>query len=391
MRNLSAFFILFLFFSCDKSVKDVIQPDVLPVLRISTENKVEVTSKEVYQKAFMEIEGENPFKGNIEIRGRGNTTWTYPKKPFKIKLDEKAGLLGLPKAKRWVLLANYLDPSLMLNAVSMKLGQLLNMEYTNHIIPVDLWLNNEFLGNYTLTEQIEVGENRVNIGNDGVLLSLDTIIESDDIYFESQNYHLPVQVKHPENYDEIGLDEIKEDFNELENSVFNESFPLTDYLNYLDAESVAKYLIVYTLTCNEEINHPKSTYMYKRAGSKFKLGPIWDFDWAFSYEQSQVHYVNPNRSLFWEWDAKGTIFFQRIASDPRIKSLMKSHWQSFRENDFNELLDFIDLYASQIEDSRKADYKKWGRGESSIDLEKEALKNWLILRAKYMDELMISF
>lgn len=374
--------------SCEEKFDFSSSQGKIPTISITTENKEAVNSKDVYIPARMTIEANKEFSAQIGIRGRGNTTWTYPKKPFKIKLHEKAGLLGLEPERRWVLLANYLDPSLMQNALAMELAHLLKMPYTNHIKPVDLWLNKEYLGSYVLTEQIEVQDNRVDIGENGILLSLDTIIEADDPYFRSTSFNLPVQIKHPEIKNESQIDLIRSEFEELERLVKSNDFPANNYLDFFDAESMANYLMVYTLTCNEEINHPKSTYLYKSAGGKFHMGPIWDFDWAFSFEQNGIHYANPNRPLFWERATSGKVFFQRIASDPAIKKLMKEKWQNFRKQDFNKLLLFVDDYSNKIADSRREDFKKWGRGNPNFNVEKENLKNWLKLRAVYMDELV---
>ncbi len=386
-KSFAVLFLLFLF-SCEKTEESPVVEVGLPVLRITTENKAAINSRDVYQNASLVIEGDLPFSGDVEIRGRGNSTWSFPKKPYKIRLEEKTSLLnGLP-AKKWVLLANYLDPSLMQNAVAMEIGHLLEMPFTNTMKPLELWLNNEYQGNYLLTEQVEAKTNRVNVGQGGVLLSLDIGIESDDIHFESSIYKLPVIIKHPEEIGDPQHGKIEQEFNDLEERINASDFPDNNYLDFFDGEEMAKYLIVYTLTCNEEINHPKSTYIHKKSGGKFTMGPIWDFDWAFSYEQSREHYLNPRRPLFWERNSKGKIFFKRIASDPQIRALMKTQWQIFRSNNYNKLLEFVDSYAASIESSREADFKKWGRGEADFNVEKEALKNWLVLRATYIDELV---
>jgi uncharacterized short protein YbdD (DUF466 family) len=389
-KSLIPLLLLFLF-SCSKTEEIPVTKAKIPVFRILTENKTPVTSKDVYQDASLIVEGNIPFASKIKIRGRGNTTWGFPKKPFKIKLADKAGLLDGRPAKEWVLLANYLDPSLMQNAVAMEIGHLLKIPFTNTIKPIDLWLNNEYLGNYMLTEQVEAKENRVEVGDDGVLLSLDTIIDPDDIYFTSNTYKLPVIIKYPKATNDPRLQIIEQDFNELEKRVKSTDFPNNNYLDLFDAEAMAKYLIVYTLTCNEEINHPKSTYIHQKNGGKFTIGPIWDFDWAFSYEQRRIHYINPSRPLFWKESAKGTVFFRRIANDPKIKTLMKTQWQDFRKSDFNKLMVFVADYANLMEDSRKADFKKWQRGKEDFNTEREDLRNWLEMRAKYMDDLVAEY
>lgn len=84
------------------------------------------------------------YEGTTQIRGRGNSTWEMPKKPYRLKLDKKSVILGLGEERDWILLANYIDPTLMLNAVAFKIGQLLELPFTNHAIPVDLYLNGEY-------------------------------------------------------------------------------------------------------------------------------------------------------------------------------------------------------------------------------------------------------
>src|SRR5690606_14498507 len=219
---------------------------------------------------------------------RGNSTWGMPKKPYRLKLDNKASLLGLSAEKDWILLANYLDGTLMLNAVASKTAQLLEMPYTNTMIPVDVTLNGEYMGNYMFTEHKEVEKNRIDVTNGGILLELDTYFD-EAWQFKSEHYELPVMIQYPELEDylfeeaTIERDRIMADFQILEDAVFDESFPNNNYLDYIDANALVNYLIVYNLTRNVEINHPKSTYLHKQKDGKYMMGPIWDFDWAFDY------------------------------------------------------------------------------------------------------------
>ena len=171
----------------------------VPHLYIQTENSVPIASEDNYVKANLKIDGlgvYEDYEGTTKIKGRGNSTWYYPKKPFRIKLDAAASLLGLPADKDWILLANYLDPTLMLNAIAMKTGQLLNMPYTNTIIPVDVTINGVYMGNYTFTEQKEVAPNRVDLEEGSVWLEMDSYYD-EDYKFKSAYYNLPVMVHYP--------------------------------------------------------------------------------------------------------------------------------------------------------------------------------------------------
>ena len=369
----------------------------IPHFYINTDGGVPIVEKRVYIDGNVRIVGGDKyedFEARGAIRGRGNSTWAMPKKPYRFKLKEKASLLGLPAEKSWVLLQNYIDPSLMCNAVAMKTGQLLEMPLTHHIIPVDVTRNCVYIGNYTFTEHKEVTENRINVGEGGWLIELDTNFD-EDFQFHSSKFKLPVMISYPELDDMQGVDadrifnEMKNDFNVLDELIYDESFPNNNYLDYFDAAAFVDFLIVYTLTGNEEINHPKSTYIYKKKDEKYSMGPIWDFDWAFGYEGSYTHFVNPTRSLFWSGGnvKLGTAFFSKISKDPAIKSLFSTEWPKFKAEKYPILVEYIKEYTETIRESHAKDQKVWGQSSGSIDKYSARLLDWLDKRVAYMDRL----
>ena len=362
--------------------------DALAHINFDTEGSAPIVSKDDYIKGVLTIDGQSKYSDLIidaKIRGRGNSTWTYPKKPYKIKLGSESSILGLAPEKKWVLLANYIDGTHLLNAVGMKIGQLLEMPFTNSIVPVEVTINNEYLGLFMLTEQVEVKANRVDVGDNGILLNLDTNFD-EEWQFKSGAYKLPVTVKYPKTMDADKLTSIKSQFETLEALVADDDFPNNQYLDYIDDVSIAKYLIVYMLTGNEEINHPKSTYIHKTSTGKFTMGPIWDFDWGFAYEGSYQHFSSFDRPLFWSSSSKGTQFFSRLMSDPRIKSLMKEQWGVFKDYHLSELMIYIDEYAFITQGAKARDFAIW-----DDDKEVSALKLWINNRVSYMDSFINSF
>ncbi len=136
----------------------------LPVVYITTENNEEITSKDYYLNADLVIrDGDNTiYDGVTEIKGRGNSTWGLPKKPYKLKLDKKTDLFDMGKNKHWVLLANYYDTSLMRNKLSYDMSGAMGMDQMESVW-VDVVLNGKYVGNYQLCEQIRVGSSRVDI------------------------------------------------------------------------------------------------------------------------------------------------------------------------------------------------------------------------------------
>lgn len=362
----------------------------IPQITIVTENQAPIVSKDVYVKATISIDGNDwgeDYSGTTRIRGRGNSTWGMPKKPYRLKLDENVSVLGLLPEKDWVLLANYIDPTLMLNAVAFKIGQLLQLPFTNNAIPVDLTINNKYIGNYMLTEQVELSKSRVNINNkEGVLLELDLNYD-EDFKFISNHYKLPVMVKDPDIESDMQFQTIQNDFQQLEDSIKSIYFPNNGYENLIDIESLAKYLVVYNLTHNMEINHPKSTYLHKDKGGKYIMGPIWDFDWAFNFEGTGVHFGSYQNPLFKKLSSKSTgfYFFTRFLDDPKFVALYKQTWSNFRKEKLDSLLSYIDDYAASISESQKKDYDVWKKGTSNFQNKIKDLKNWIEGRASHID------
>ena len=99
----------------------------LPVVYIETVDQAPVASKDNYVEGALVIKenGKTVTEKSMRIKGRGNATWTYHKKPYKIKLDKKASILGMEEAKDWVLLANYCDKTLLRTAIAFKLSRLM--------------------------------------------------------------------------------------------------------------------------------------------------------------------------------------------------------------------------------------------------------------------------
>ncbi|MDR1525966.1 MAG: CotH kinase family protein, partial [Tannerella sp.] len=187
-----------LLMNCDKdddddtSNKFAITEDLidtgLPVVIIEIENRKSIFSKEEYVNASMTIKyrGDTLHSNTMQIRGRGNATWfNYPKKPFKIKLDEKADLLGMGAEKDWVLLANYGDKTLMRTAFALKLSERMNFPWTPGCRFVEVFLNGNFIGNYNLTEHIEQGKNRINVPERGYIIERDDYYIHEPVWFKS--------------------------------------------------------------------------------------------------------------------------------------------------------------------------------------------------------------
>lgn len=272
------------------------------VMDITTENGAPIKGKEKEDYVNCTITVDHPddqwdYTGTGRIRGRGNSTWEwYDKKPYRIKLDEKASIVGLAAEKDWVLLANFRDPTHMMNTFVFELGHAMGMPYTNHSRYMEVTLNGEYIGLYQLTEQIEQGKNRVAVDDvEGVLIALDVDDgpehSSSKDNFWSEIYRMPVCVKFPEDIDVTG---IKKDFAQLESAILSIrkskgnaaaiKAGMDKVRELLDVQSFIDFLIIQELVYNVELAAPRSMYMHKDKGGKWVMGPLWDFDAGFDFD-----------------------------------------------------------------------------------------------------------
>jgi hypothetical protein len=389
-----------------KSYQIIVEPPqaaILPHIYVNVDNDGSITSKEHYVHGDLKIDGKGQYedyKGRTKIRGRGNTTWGYPKKPYKLKLINKAPLLGLAAYKKWILLANWRDGSLLINSIPYETARLLGMPFANHMIPVELTLNGKDQGIYVFTEQKEVGKGRINVGKDGLLLELDSYYD-EPYKFKSDYYHLPVMIHYPKLEDmpkpqaQNKFDEIKNHFEKLEKLVHASSFPNNNYLDDFSDTAYVDYMIVYQLTDNEEINRPGSTYMNKAANGKFRMGIVWDFDSGFGYLPSDGSFFKMSTAaapLFWNSQTRrsatySTKFFSRFMEDPHIQALFKKRWNWFKTNKYPVLKKYIKNWAEIIVPAYKSEHDIWGlRGSSgNLDTDLQRTLDWLDTRVNYID------
>lgn len=334
-------------------------------LFITTDSLVdEIPDKENYLKAkFLFVgTGEHPdsIESTVNIRGRGNTTWFMPKKPYRLKFDKKTQLPGMQKAKSYVLVANYLDNTLMKNSVAFKMAELVGMDYYNTSVPVDLFFNGKPRGSYLLTEKIGINAGSVDIDEErGVMWEIDSYFD-EEFRFRSTVYNLPCMLKDPDfmevaeydaaiagvfwNYWKADLDMA---IAKVSQGKWQEAF---------DAEKLARYVLVNHILGNFEISQMKSVYLYKeRQGDKYCFGPVWDFDWALGYTDHSF----PVNCLFLLENTVGYDFWKEILSDPEFLNIFQQLLEEFNAEKLPLLMDFIDSYADEILVSAANDAEIW--------------------------------
>ena len=111
-------------------------------------------------------DGTVDYQGVMErMSGRGNGTWstTGTKLPYNIKLGISKSLLGMPSAKKWCLLANAGDSTLIANQLTYDFADYIGVKYQPHCKPVDLYVNQQYLGSYQLAEKVQLKSNRIDV------------------------------------------------------------------------------------------------------------------------------------------------------------------------------------------------------------------------------------
>ena len=338
----------------------------LPVLYVDTENSAPVNSKEEYVPAGLTIRGTDAYPGlstglACSIRGRGNTTWTWPKKPYQLKLEEKTSLLGMPKHKRWVLLANFMDRTLMRNLVSMHVASLTSLAWTPRCVPVELVLNGKHQGSYLLIEQVRIDKNRVNISEEeGFLLELDFHFDNDFQWIDPHGScwqrwdGIPFSVKQPdaEDLSPERKQSIKQYVSQVSTVLYGGNFkdPVNGYAKYLDVDSFIDYWIVFEVMCNHELGNPGSVFFHKDKDGLLTAGPVWDFDWgvlSFYTSGGDRGLVNGH-----------SIWYARLMEDPAFKTRLKARFQELLPK-LREIPDYMDACEKLLTESARLNFALW--------------------------------
>lgn len=350
-------------FSVSSSVDPAVMSTGLPVVVITTPNESPIVSKNDWMKDasmfILDQNGNIDYQGSLSVKGRGNTTWSNPKKPYALKLDKKSEILQMNKHKRWCLLANWMDRTMIRNAVAFEISRQTGLQYTPSGQFVELVVNGKHLGNYYLTEQIKVDENRVNITeldpdatdeesiNGGYLFELDTYF--DEVFkFKSEIRNLPWMFKDPDEVNEAQFEYMRAYVNNMERALYDEDeFRSRAFVDYMDLESFVDWWFVYELTMNGEPNHPKSTYFHKDLGGKMIAGPVWDFDWGTFNPSSTNSYSVIN-----------AVYYNRLFKDEEFVRIVKERWVLLKPQ-FDSIISYIDGLKAHLAKSDEINSVMW--------------------------------
>jgi len=403
----------------------------LPIVRIDNAKSMSSYDRANWVPgANMRIElpdGTIDYEGTLSLKGRGNGTWTETnKKPFALKLDEKSEhkILGMHKQKRWILLANYKDRTLLRNDAAFWLSRNTEMPYTIEGRFVELVWNGKHMGNYYLCEQARIDNHRIDITNPkldnpaegGYFMEIDAFLDynnngqngSDkvgDIGFWSTGgyvtngkgrYNLPYIFKDPDE-DEQGnpITKNSEAFKYMQNYVKEMEDAIYavrndpnnhSWMNYLDMDRAVDFALIQEITMNHDsyntwpVAGPHSAFLYKDSCGPICFGPTWDFDYHtftlygdFSNGQSWSSSEN-SRLRQWEilkMDNKGSnnkYYFADLAkNDAEFRARLLERWDQYKNTWKNGLPAYIDEMAQYILISEYYNRQLYGSNAGSVN------------------------
>ena len=371
----------------------------LPTMYIETEGRKPVTSKEVYLDATyrldpMGMEGLEPIGTEksplpMQIRGRGHSSWKGEKKPYKIKLGKKTELIGMAPNRHWALL----KPSE--NTVAgLQLGKLMDMAWTPSFRPVEVVLNGDYIGLYFLTETIRIDDNRVNIyeqadsETDPELITGGWLVEVDNYRDDCQIrvpegnlWTLILRYHSPEILSDAQSQWLTNEFKAINSAIYSTDKTSTEWEQYIDVESMARYFIIQEVMDNPDGFHG-SFYLHKdlSADSKWVAGPIWDL---VCYNREKTDYtfkMSTHYAFTPHWIG------EIIQYDSFCKSVADV-WNDVYPSRLSEIYESVDETVLSLGDAWNNDCKRWNEDPTqTAEFRAERIKSTLQRNIAWFNE-----
>ena len=350
-------------------VVDLLHFTGLPIIYLNTDSGKEVASKDVYEGATIEIIGCGDMNDtelqNIKIHGRGNAAWsTFKKKlSYTLKFETRQKILGMPKHKKWVMVANYRDKTLLRNNVAWWISSRLSgIKYTPRYVDAEVVFNGVHRGVYQFTEQVRIDKNRININEmlptdtegyaitGGYIIELDRGSNSDQWEWVMPNmngsaHKLSIKIPKKDEMNQQQHDYIKAYVHKID-AMFGDPSKLEEVMTkYIDMPSWAAQWLVFEISGTPEPNGPSSWYTFKDKGDdKWYCSPPWDFDYK--------SFLPPTAN---KWISKDAIYMSEMLKYPPFKEELLRQWAQIRDK-LPELIDYINQQREYLRLSAQANW-----------------------------------
>ena len=357
-------------------------------------------------------------KGKIEqnspgkVRLRGNSSRNQPKKSYQIKFDESVNLLDMPsKAKKWGLLANYMDKTLIRNLVAFKISSMLGQKYTAQCKPVDVIFNGVYDGTYILCDKIEVGKGRVELtdsddleneesssSNEGFLVVIENSWGQEESYKVTTEKGIPMTIKYPDEPEQNQKKYLKDWFDKVERDAYD---GVTDNI---DIDSFSQYFILEEFCANVD-SVWGSNYLTKHVNDeKLYFGPAWDFDLSLDNDR-RLYPTNEKPKWVYNYgDSAGTYrdFVAQLMSIENVLDSVKNKWKDSTAEDFtpDKIIEYVNNLVKEIDESQKLNFIRWkildkvvgfaAEARGSYEAEINQLKDFLEQRFNVFGNMLLS-
>ncbi len=297
---------------------------------------------------------------DLEVRGRGNSTWFMPKPPLRLRFKENTSLLGMPAARNYVLLAEYSDPSLIRNTLVHKFSRLLShIEYNLSTRTVEVYINQEYMGVYTLTEHVEIHSNKLWFESAYPSLDAGYFLEQDQRLYQSvlmegrdwfQLGDRAYQIKVPNPSSSAHVQFIFNQFQELENRLLLRG----DYTSMMDVDNFIHYFIAQELFKNVDLGF-SSVFIYKKPHDPIRMGPLWDFDLAMG----NANYIDYGPEGFYGFAADKNRWYYLMMQIPEIRMRYRDLYNDIYFDIIPLLLDMIEPMGLALSEMAARNFNRW--------------------------------
>ena len=351
------------------------------------------------------------YMGDVDaIKGRGNSTWNRAqKKPYQIKLAEKANLLDpdddSQDAKKWILLANAFDNTLLRNQIALNMAKEIGLESTPEGRQVDLYYDGKYLGVYYLCEKVEIGNGRVEINDlekNSEVLTGGYLFEIDNAYYENESSYFSVNsvgnivYKSPEMPSEEQAQYVEEIVNEAFACIANKGITKDGsktLFDCIDKDAAAKYILVEEWIRNID-GYSTSAYFYKPENSeKLFFGPVWDCDLSMGKGGDSGKYDE------WFIGGLGTNLckskeFRQALREEYTSNMQNLIFDTLLGDDDKRHLKSFENMADEIETAALMNQEVWCIYSGSIDnsdcvKSTQVLREWITRRANWFNQKII--
>lgn len=387
----------------------------IETLYIETFDGQEVTTKDYYKYCRLVLVSDTgEFRmDSVQIRGRGNASWGFAKKPYRIKFPKKQKFLGkgYARAKNWTLLSNGGEKLMFRNGLASYVGEFLDQEFNPACRFVDLYMNDHYRGTYQISDQVEVHNKRVEVLEQDTLVTDPNtnitggyLIEMDGNGTENVNKYfysttgVRVAIHSPDwevrNNDQLNY--IKDHFNKFEAAVLSSKYDGENgFGQYVDSTTFLGWYLTNEIASNCDMFY--SIYMYKHVDDdKFHFGPVWDIDLGFNDDSRRG---DMTEKLVNEYGFDATYYqawMRGISkSDWFQKAATEFYHDRYKDGKLDEyMLHYIDSVHQLIRPSVDLNYQVWSiNAQTHLEIDLfdtydeyiEAIKEFVVKHNAYIE------